>query len=151
MLCTNCELSEICLVFADIKKHLTYARIELNECKYYQTNKPLIKDEQETVQKNNIDALTGRPTVDRNAIDKASKQKYLEKTKKVKKADVAKPKVNLVAKPLQMDYSCVTCGGLTFKEDHSQCDNCNKDICSCCATVDMDSGRVLCQECWQLT
>lgn len=155
-LCNACTIREVCLMHADFIKHSSKVLIELRDCAFRQVKKDgrgasHINEQISLSSKTEIDPFTGKPKVDRDRITELSNKKRMEQEKALKelqKEEQAKPKINMKAKPLKLDYTCPGCGATTFKEDNSKC-SCGKDICSCCATTNGDNGELLCPECWQ--
>lgn len=157
-LCNTCSIREVCLMHADFIKHSNKVSIELKNCTFRHSGKDDYKlvhnshnEKSSLTSKTEIDPFTGKPKVDRDKITELSNKKRMEQEKALKrlqKEEQAKPKVKMEAKPLQLDYTCPGCQATTFKEDHSKC-TCGKDICSCCATTNGDTGELLCPECWQ--
>lgn len=144
MICNNCEIRDICNINSDMKKYVTYAKINISSCNFYKST--LVKA---PVNQANIDPFTGKKKVDRDKITELSNLNRKIKEESAAKEAKAKPKLKVEsAKPLKLDHICEGCGASTFKEDKSKCDKCGKAVCSCCATLDGDSKNLLCPECW---
>lgn len=155
--CEGCAIKAICTIYADVNRHSVYADVLITNCNFRRLNtfqtpdvRNQVNNKIEVTSKTEIDHLTGKFKIDRDKITEVSNQKRKEKEEKVaNQRKIEKPKVKLEAKPLILDYTCPGCGGTTFKEDHSFCNNCGKDICSCCATIDSDTKNLLCPDCWE--
>jgi DNA-directed RNA polymerase subunit RPC12/RpoP len=130
-------------------KHSIHANIAINECNFnhlidVNTPKPL---------KTTTPMVTNpveRIEIDRSKVDELSKKKQEENKKKEneQKKKKAKTKIILEAKPKKLDYKCKTCNASTFKEDIKKCSECGKEICSNCATMDIETNDIVCTECW---
>lgn len=142
VVCKNCKNKPICNIYSDIEKHLAHINIEIQRCNFL--------NDSNLIMQNNITRTPAynRTQVDSDKINELSNKVREDKIKQQKKLAEAKPKTSIVATPLVLDHTCNTCGASTFKEDSSHCDECGKEICSCCATVDGDSNRILCESCW---
>lgn len=148
MICNECINKEICTVFANMKQYLTFAEIDIKTCYYYRnTNSNNAVNDISNIN-NQIKSINFK---ERNLdlINELSDKNRIKKEEELKKNIEVAPKIREIkAIPLKMDYVCPGCGATTFSDDGSKCDLCGKDICSCCATVDSDTGNLLCPECW---
>lgn len=149
MSCKNCDLKPICNIYQDVQKHSAYANILILDCAF--NKKPIESVKQQVVQPKVVDPFTGKPKVDRDKITELSNKNREEKERKMKEQKIIeeKPMPKFTAEPLVLDHTCETCGATTFKDDISHCNECGKTICSCCATIDGDTHKLLCQECWE--
>ena len=145
--CQDCSLKPICNIYNDVIKHSMYANILIVDCKF--NKKEEVKQEPVQVIHNDIDPFTGKSKATRDKINELS-NKNRELKEQLKKEEKPKPKPapKFTAEPLVLDHTCETCGATTFKEDVGTCSECGKAICSCCATIDGDTKKILCQECW---
>lgn len=142
MICVQCKNKEICTVYNNIKQCLSFAQIDISNCLYYlgSSNVSNINNQIKNINFKEKDL---------NLINELSDKNRLKKEEDLKKIKEQTPQIKeFKALPLKMDYVCPGCGATTFTDDGSKCDLCGKDICSCCATVDSDTGNLLCPECW---
>ena len=146
--CNECSIKEICSIYNEIKKYLHIATINVDNCshrsyignKYKEHNSninatPIIEDKHINKRTDKITELS----------NKNSNKKLQQKTKDLSK-NKAKPK--LIAKPLELNTTCPTCNGKTFEGDIGTCMECGTTICSCCATIDSNTKKILCSKCW---
>lgn len=148
MLCRKCPISNICIICDFKKKFISEAQIDISECKHYPNNEPI--NNKNRVTTNSDRYISKNLSEDRIAkLNELSNKKMNEEKSQQNKEEKLKPKISLMAKPLALDYECITCGANTFKDDIGKCSTCGKAICSCCATIDSDTKSILCEECWQ--
>lgn len=144
-LCNNCNNRPICNVFSDMSKHMSYADIVIQRCKFCRDT-----DVKESISSVPRTTAYNRSEIDSNKINELSNKNRKMKIEQqnLEKKKEQKPNPKIVATPLVLDHTCKSCNATTFKEDSSNCDECGKEICSCCATVDGDTKRILCEKCW---
>ena len=102
MICNECHNKPICVIYADIMKHAGYTEIKIEKCDYrkliYESYRKDEKIEKMKIASTEIDPFTGKLKVDRDKIDKLSKQKSYEKEvakKNMKKNEQKDPKIKI--------------------------------------------------------
>lgn len=148
LICNKCTNREICLVYDNIKNYLTFANINITECQHFICSNTSKTEDETAISKINSE-LTRSDVRERNLdlINELSNKNRLIKENSKVTTSKPKPKIN-TAQPIKLDYVCLGCGATTFSDDGAKCDNCGKDICSCCATIDGDTQELYCPDCW---
>lgn len=152
--CDICNNRAICHMYFKIKKYNKYANINISNCKFFSLMNTSSNTNTITVSNTNSNINSNETIFKNKDYDKIKKLSLENSEKKTNmNRDLALDEFNkepqirtFVAKPLQLDTACPTCKALTFKEDIVICSQCQKQICSCCATYNGTS--ILCEECW---
>ena len=144
--CNDCKNKTICNVYENIIKYSAFLDLKINKCEFSIKNKIVLNNHSIS---NILD--NNKKEVDREKINELSNKFRKDKEEKIsKEKNTIKTKVNLSLAPkkIKLDSICNNCKTTTFKEDIMHCSNCQKEICSACATINSEDKSILCPECW---
>lgn len=135
-LCSTCQSKEICIINDFLKTNSDIISVSINECKKYNT-----------AADNKTEAPT--PVAGVTNFSPVVKEYHnFNAESKIEKAKITKKPIINFSEESEVCI-CPNCNGTAYEDEIFECAQCHTKICESCSITNPNTGKKICEKCWE--